>query len=167
MLQELRINCVMLAEGVASFRQGCSPSRTAFRTMRIEISYLGFRDRTTCQSKQIDILNRQQEGTGKWVFENVEYKRWLDGTTKILWCRGIPEAGKTVLAFIIIDNMEQTVRQSDVDDAYIYCNYKEQDQSPISFIGSLLQHIVEQRGIVSEDIRSIYKHNSDCGRCFR
>jgi len=118
-------------------------------------------------SKQIDILNRQQEGTGKWVFENLEYKRWLNGTTKMLWCRGIPEASKTVLAFIIIDNMKQTVRQSDVGVAYIYCNYKEQDQSFISFIGILLQHIVEQRGIVSEDIRIIYKYNSDCGRCPR
>ncbi len=101
------------------------------------------------------------------MFENVEYKRWLDGTTKMLWCRGIPGANKTVLASIIIDNMKQTVRQSDVGVAYIYCNYKEQDQSSISFIDILLQHIVEQREIISEDIRIIYKYNSDCGRCPR
>ncbi len=119
--------------------------------------------RSNYWSKQVDILNRKQEGTGNWVFEDDEFKRWLGGTPKVLLCLGIPGAGKTVVASTIIDHLERNVRQQDIGVAYIYCNYKERDQSPTSFIASLLQQFVEQRGIVSPEIRSSYQEHSSKG----
>ena len=28
-------------------------------------------------SKQVDMLNRRQEGTGEWLFQSDEFKTWL------------------------------------------------------------------------------------------
>lgn len=47
-------------------------------------------------SKHNDLLNRKQDGIEDSMFKVEEYKRWLDGTTKILCCSEIPEAGKPV-----------------------------------------------------------------------
>ena len=40
-------------------------------------------------SKQIDILNRRQERTGNWFLNADEFKQWISGTSRMLWCPGI------------------------------------------------------------------------------
>jgi len=42
--------------------------------------------------------------------------------------------------------------------AYIYCNYKEQEeQTTVNLIGSLLQQLVQMSSVVSEEIISLYE----------
>ena len=148
-LRDLSSSFDQLQLGLHSFR-----NKIEDQDSRDIVSWLS---RTSYWSYQTDVLNRRQEGTGSWIFEDDEFQRWAGGTVKTLVCSGIPGAGKTVLASIIIDYLECVSRQSDVGVAYIYCNYKDQDQSPENFAASLLQQLVEQRGIVSEDIRSAYQ----------
>ena len=46
-----------------------------------------------------DKHNLPQAGTGKWIFETVEYKEWYESSdSKLLWLCGGPGAGKTMLA---------------------------------------------------------------------
>ncbi|KAL4871361.1 hypothetical protein BDV12DRAFT_27628 [Aspergillus spectabilis] len=45
-----------------------------------------------------DLCNRRLQGTGQWIFYNDEYRRWLLGSTKTLYCVGPPGAGKTFLS---------------------------------------------------------------------
>jgi hypothetical protein len=40
-------------------------------------------------SRQVDMLNRRQEGTGEWLFQSEEFKTWLTGAEKTLWCSGL------------------------------------------------------------------------------
>lgn len=40
-------------------------------------------------SRQIDVLNRRHEGTGKWLLESDEFKKWILGEQRLLWCPGI------------------------------------------------------------------------------
>jgi hypothetical protein len=40
-------------------------------------------------SRQADMLNRRQEGTGEWLFQSDEFKTWLTGAEKTLWCSGL------------------------------------------------------------------------------
>jgi len=40
------------------------------------------------RSVQIDTLSRRQDGTGKWLFESLEYQAWAIGETPTLWCYG-------------------------------------------------------------------------------
>ena len=40
-------------------------------------------------SKQVDTFERNQRGTGEWLFEEDVFKAWLAGDTNALWCSGI------------------------------------------------------------------------------
>jgi hypothetical protein len=57
---------------------------------------------TDFPSQQHDINSRRQTGTGQWFLETTEFKKWLDGSDKTLFCPGIPGAGKTMMAAIAI-----------------------------------------------------------------
>jgi hypothetical protein len=35
-----------------------------------------------------DLCNRRLKGTGQWIFDDEQYKRWLLGSTKTLYCVG-------------------------------------------------------------------------------
>ncbi|KAI9376660.1 hypothetical protein BJX61DRAFT_153388 [Aspergillus egyptiacus] len=45
-----------------------------------------------------DLCNRRLQSTGQWIFDDSQYKRWLLGATKTLYCVGLPGAGKTFLS---------------------------------------------------------------------
>ncbi len=40
-------------------------------------------------TKQNDFFSRRQEGTGEWLLEADCFKKWVDGTERILWCPGL------------------------------------------------------------------------------
>jgi hypothetical protein len=40
-------------------------------------------------AKQNDIFGRWHEGTGQWLLENIVFKTWVNGISKVLWCPGI------------------------------------------------------------------------------
>ena len=44
---------------------------------------------SNCRDTQKDVFSRRQEGTGKWLFETSEFKNWLDGENRAIWCPGI------------------------------------------------------------------------------
>jgi len=43
-------------------------------------------------------VEKNQEDTGMWLFENDIYKRW-ESSPSMLWIHGIPGCGKTILAY--------------------------------------------------------------------
>ena len=66
--------------------------------------------------RQVDVHSRREEGTAQSIFEEPAFKKWLDGSERILWCPGmrkrgqikpftsadalvIAGAGKTILAY--------------------------------------------------------------------
>ena len=51
---------------------------------------------TDFTAQQHDIITRRQEGTGQWFLDSPEFKRWLQGSDKMLFCPGMPIAGKTM-----------------------------------------------------------------------
>src|SRR5277367_1670749 len=59
---------------------------------------------------------------------------------------------------IIIDHLESAFKdQSDVGIAYIYCNYKEEAQTSVHLVGSLLHQLVQRHSNPSNEIHSLYK----------
>ena len=70
------------------------------------------------------------------------------------------------LRSIIIDHLERTFNdQNDIGIAYIYCNYKEEGQTSVDLVGSILQQLVQRHSHASSDIRALYKtHSSKCTR---
>jgi hypothetical protein len=45
-----------------------------------------------------DILETAEPGTARWFLDSDSFRQWADGEIDILWCPGIPGAGKTILS---------------------------------------------------------------------
>ena len=115
-------------------------------------SPLSFRDRHN------EVLSRRCEGTGNWLFEIAEASAWLsDGDKASLWCSGIPGAGKTTIAAIMTEHIEQNlIHDQSVAVACIYCNYKDKmAQTPVNLLANIWMQI-RQKGGLSPDVEELY-----------
>lgn len=112
---------------------------------------------TDFPARQHDIITRREEGTGQWFLDSQEFKRWLQGSDKTLFCPGIPGAGKTMMAAIAIDHLCKTALYDDIGVAYLFCNYKAQaDQSAPSLLTALLKQLVQSRPDIAAPVTHMY-----------
>ncbi|KAJ7589687.1 hypothetical protein C8J56DRAFT_939310, partial [Mycena floridula] len=75
------------------------------------------------QQTQKKVFSQHTTGTGKWFLEAPEFRQWIKGSVRLLWCPGDPGAGKTVISSIIFDYLQQKVAQSGVGIACVFCDY--------------------------------------------
>jgi len=77
--------------------------------------------------QQRKVFNMRSEGAGKWLLESEQFLLWISNEKKkTLFCTGVPGAGKTVLASIIIDHLEKRVANDDsVAITYLYFDYRQ------------------------------------------
>ncbi|KAH6909814.1 hypothetical protein BKA70DRAFT_176867 [Coprinopsis sp. MPI-PUGE-AT-0042] len=77
----------------------------------------------------LDVLSKATEGTGVWLLRNEKFLIWLDpnGNLKIMWGIGIPGAGKTVLASIVIRDLEARAEAAGgkICVCYVYIRYSD------------------------------------------
>ncbi|KAK1772210.1 ankyrin repeat-containing domain protein [Phialemonium atrogriseum] len=81
------------------------------------------------------------------------FKAWKKGHAKTLWCQGIPGAGKTILASIVIDHLEKECQKTSNDSAcvYVYFDGSYRDQkTPTNVLLNLLGQLVGQREDLSQ-----------------
>ena len=115
---------------------------------------------TDFPAQQHDIISRRQEGTAQWFLDSAEFKEWLQGPNKTLFCPGIPGAGKTMMAAITIEHLCRTA-QADIGLAYLFCNYKSQvDQSEHGLLSALLKQLVQSRVDITAPVTHLYDHHS-------
>jgi Cdc6-like AAA superfamily ATPase len=114
---------------------------------------------TDYTAQQNDTLSRREEGTGQWLLERDEFKSWSSTKQQTLFCLGIPGAGKTTLASIIIDHLEQKLSaEPDVGIAYIYCNFQSTPDSNIQdLLACLLKQLVQRQSELPKAVIDIYK----------
>ena len=113
-------------------------------------------------AKQSAIFNRRQEGTGQWLFESPEFKEWMGKAGQTLLCRGIPGAGKTMLASIAVDHLQRAVHQKNIPVTYIYCDYKWQhEQTPANLIASILKQLLQHCDSIPESVRRSHRHQAN------
>ncbi|EPS45890.1 hypothetical protein H072_122 [Dactylellina haptotyla CBS 200.50] len=114
------------------------------------------------ESQQTDYIRRRQPGTGQWLLQSSEFKTWIEATTtnKVLFCPGIPGAGKTIITSIVIDHLQEIFRNSDVGIAYIYFNFKKKDgQNVRDLFASLLRQFIKNKPM-PQVIRELHRHHS-------
>jgi Cdc6-like AAA superfamily ATPase len=110
--------------------------------------------------QQSVLISRIQEGTGEWFFESNEFKTWLNGTRETLFCPGIPGAGKTMLASIVVDYLSNAIRAEDVGIAYMYCTYRNRlEQTPIRLLASLLKQLLQELRFIPEGLKNLYEYH--------
>ena len=95
-----------------------------------------------------------------------EFQDWLAGSQDNLSCPGIPGAGKTVIASLVIDHLLSKFPSGNEDVpvaiVWIYCNYKDrQAQTLDHFLGSIVSQLVQQQiGLLSDVVELYKKHSS-------
>lgn len=112
-------------------------------------------------SRHQDIFSKHQEGTGQWLLEHETFVQWQTCHSRLLWCPGIPGAGKTVFSSIVVDHLTTTFANDNIAVLGIYCDYKEFNQQSTSrYLASLLQQLITQRSSIPKVIKDVYRMHS-------
>ncbi|KAI5804633.1 ankyrin repeat-containing domain protein [Peziza echinospora] len=92
---------------------------------------------------QQDTFSRWQEGTGQWLLDSQLFRDWEDGKRRSLLCEGMPGAGKSVMASMIINHLEQTL-ESNKSTAlcFMYCKYNEAEKQSIENLLASLAYVL-------------------------
>ncbi|KAJ7453109.1 hypothetical protein FB451DRAFT_1565664 [Mycena latifolia] len=110
--------------------------------------------------RQADIFSTRQPGTGEWLLNDELFKKWKSGAGNTLWCRGMPGAGKTVLASIVVDHLRTTDRSIPLTGvAVIYLNHQENE---IQTLANLLAGLSRQFSTYpSRPVRELYEKHRE------
>ncbi|KAJ7099058.1 ankyrin repeat-containing domain protein [Mycena crocata] len=115
-------------------------------------------------TRQQDIFNVHQPRTGEWFLASDPFKAWVLGVGKTLHCHGIPGAGKTVLASIVVHHLRKTLTlPGNSGVAVLYLNHKE---TVIQSVGNLLASLWRQlvfRQPMTEKIHELYEEHREPG----
>ncbi|KAL3459648.1 ankyrin repeat-containing domain protein [Aspergillus heterothallicus] len=109
-------------------------------------------------AQQADFIGRREVGTGQWLFDAPEYQSWIHNKSEILFCPGIPGAGKTILAATVVDYLQRKYHGvQDTGIAYIYLNYKRHGaQKAGDLYGNLLKQLAATQTTLFKGIRELY-----------
>jgi hypothetical protein len=108
--------------------------------------------------QQSDYLNRRQLGTCQWLLDSAEFKAWVESNNQTLFCPGIPGAGKTILTSIVVNYLSSRFHNdSKTGIAYIYCNFRRQDEQKIDdLLANLLKQLAECQPALPDSAKDLY-----------
>lgn len=114
-------------------------------------------------AQQSDFINRRQAETGQWLLNSEKFKAWMETDNQTLFCPGIPGAGKTILAAIIIEKLTACVENDkSIGVAYLYCNFRRyEEQRAEDLLASLLKQLVQDRPSLLSNVRNLYDSYKD------
>ncbi|CAG7988463.1 unnamed protein product [Penicillium salamii] len=96
------------------------------------------------REQHVAILEGVKQGTGEWFVKHDMVQSWFEGKTGLLWCPGLPGAGKTHLMSLVVDTIESKPKTDDVMHAYIYCSYsRRKEQGSTALLSSLLLQVLQ------------------------
>ena len=108
--------------------------------------------------QQNDFVRQARQGTGEWFLEKQTFQNWVSKDNGILWCPGIPGAGKTFLASIVFEHLKVTYQNGQVAILIAYCGYNEaKSQSIDNLIAALTKQIIQIQPDVSKELKEMYK----------
>jgi Cdc6-like AAA superfamily ATPase len=104
-----------------------------------------------------DFIDRHQTGTGQWFLRDTKFQGWDQSTDATLFCPGIPGAGKTIMATLVINYLLRSQHVANEPVTFIYCNYKRQsEQSAKHMLSSILRQIVDIHPGVPKPVQDFY-----------
>ncbi|KAF3229757.1 hypothetical protein TWF106_000145 [Orbilia oligospora] len=100
------------------------------------------------QKRHQDMRSIRVPGTGEWLLEETRFQDWFTGRYehRVLCCSGIPGAGKSVLASLVIDHITKLSEDSEprFGLAFVYCDYwSHAVQTPTNLTASLLRQLLQ------------------------
>ncbi|KAF7343630.1 Ankyrin [Mycena sanguinolenta] len=115
--------------------------------------------------RQADVFRLHQPGTGQWFLRIEAFRDWKNGNGKVLWCRGMPGAGKTVLVSIVVEHLRAEQKHLDeIGVAAIYLNHKETDaHTPSALLTSLWRQLVVGNAHSIASLGKLYREHRERG----
>lgn len=110
--------------------------------------------------KHWNVHNECLTGTGQWFLSSKIFETWLEKQGGLLWCPGIPGAGKTVMASIVVEKLQHICTMSKhYVVVYIYFDYALRKQQNLTAIfGDLLAQTLRKQPAISSKIREKFEH---------
>ena len=105
-----------------------------------------------------DNLQRRHGDTGDWILRESSFEVWVAGQLDTLFCEGIPGAGKTIIASIVVDHLRHRFESNGDDHAhrhslsglvdssltYVFCTFKDRaNQTAENLFGSIVKQLAE------------------------
>ncbi|CAG8321056.1 unnamed protein product [Penicillium salamii] len=93
----------------------------------------------------------------RWIFDNIAFKEWQDGqSNRLLWIRGNPGKGKTMLLCGIVEEMTR-LHEKSATMAFFFCQgTDERINSATSVLRGLIYILVEKSRSLLRHVRSRY-----------
>lgn len=115
-------------------------------------------------SQQRDVFGRRQAGTGQWLLDSPEFQTWFNTSDQILFCHGIPGAGKTVLSSVVVEDLKaKAEKNTGIGIAHFYFDFRRRDeQKPEVVFASLLRQLLTRHNPLPDYVKTVYdKHKYD------
>ncbi|CAI7618979.1 unnamed protein product [Penicillium glandicola] len=109
-----------------------------------------------------DIITQRQKGTGQWLLHSSEFEQWLS-KPQTLFCPGIPGAGKTVMASIVVEFLNSTFHKNpEVSVMYLFCSHQStHTQTTLDLLLSLLRQLAFKDSAILPNIAVLYNEYED------
>lgn len=113
---------------------------------------------TDYSAQQRDHLEKRQERTCEWLLKSDEFQSWLARAGQTLFCPGIPGAGKTIAASIVVDHLCRKYQNNDtVGIAFVFYSYQQPQNTHADLYSSLLGQLIRHAGV--DSIKQLYNYH--------
>jgi hypothetical protein len=103
-------------------------------------------------------LENHEDGTCLWSLGSREWDSWLNKKIRVLWIRGIPGAGKTVLASFLYESVRNTLKSlAGYQAVYYYCYYGHNQDETAAILKWTITQLCRQTDHIPENVWNIYK----------
>lgn len=101
---------------------------------------------------------QRQPGTGLWLVEGAQFRRWKANPASRLWLYGIPGCGKTILTSATIKNLLQHCgNDTSMVTAYFYFDFNDtRKQDPELMLRSLLCQFLQRALAIPKGIDALF-----------
>jgi hypothetical protein len=110
---------------------------------------------------KFDLVTAQDSGS--WFLKSDQYLDWMDPTkpNRVLWCPGLPGAGKTVMASLVIDQLTADAarfRQSHENSiCWLYLGHADAKVRPGALLAALLRYMVRLSENIPHCVEKLYQ----------
>ncbi|KAH6916248.1 ankyrin repeat-containing domain protein [Coprinopsis sp. MPI-PUGE-AT-0042] len=117
---------------------------------------------TNFRSLLAESLRRRAKGTGSWFLRGGEFKDWFEGKGKVLWAIGMPSAGKTIMASIVTEHIQEVAANSPQGDICIcFAYYRYNDKLTVEqILKAMVIQILERHHSLLPLIMSLYTRHT-------
>jgi NACHT domain len=99
------------------------------------------------------------QGSYLWILENVEFRRWCDNQqSRLLWIKGDPGKGKTMLLCGIIDELKKSTVETGLLSFFFCQGTDSRINNAMAVLRGLIYLIIVQQPSLISHIRKKYDH---------